>query len=303
LLIPFARVRTMHNADHQPTVGFIGAGRVGAALAQALVAQGVAARAIFSRNSAAAQQAAAQLPQAQAAHAAQEVVDACDLVFITVSDDAIAPVCSSLQWRNGQSAVHCSGATEVSALAHAAQQGAHTGGFHPLMAFADPHTALLSLPGCTVAIEAQDPLAATLHDFARRLGCTPLTLPPGARALYHASAHYAGAFFNAWLADAVQMWQQFGATEAQALAALAPLARSTLNNALASGLTQSLPGVVSRGDVGTLQKHLHALEAMPAQVQALYRTLALRNVPAALARGSIDAQQAAGLLRLLQVKA
>jgi predicted short-subunit dehydrogenase-like oxidoreductase (DUF2520 family) len=272
---------------------------VGTALAQALAAQSVAVRAIFSRNAATAQQVAAQLPHAQAARTAQEVVNTCDLVFLTVSDDAIAPVCSSLQWRAGQSAVHCSGATEVSALAHAQTQGAQIGGFHPLMAFADPQTALQSLPGCTVAIEAQAPLAGTLHDFAQRLQCMPLTLPPGARALYHASAHYAGAFFNALLAEAALMWQQFGATEAQALAALAPLARSTLNNALASGLTQSLPGVVSRGDAGTLAKHLHALQAMPHDVGALYRTLALRNIPAALARGSINAEQAAPLKHML----
>ncbi|MFM2399943.1 MAG: hypothetical protein RL341_2100, partial [Pseudomonadota bacterium] len=203
------------------------------------------------------------------------------------------------QWRTGQSVVHCSGATEVSALDHAKARGAITGGFHPLMAFADVPTALQSLPGCTVAIEAQEPLAATLHDFAQRLQCTPLTLPPGARALYHASAHYAGAFFNALLGEAALMWRQFGATEAQALAALAPLARSTLNNALASSLTQSLPGVVSRGDVGTLQKHLLALDALPADVQALYCSLALRNVPVAQARGSITAQQAQLLTELL----
>ncbi|MGL4574482.1 MAG: Rossmann-like and DUF2520 domain-containing protein [Burkholderiaceae bacterium] len=289
----------MQNANHSMTVGFIGAGRVGAALAQALAAKGVAVRAVFSRDAAAAQRVATQLPRTQAARTAQEVADQCGLTFLTVSDDAIEPVCRSVQWRAGQSAVHCSGATEVAALAHAQAQGAQIGGFHPLMAFADVATALQSLPGCTAAIEAPEPLAATLHDFAQRLQCTPLTLPPGARALYHASAHYAGAFFNALLAEAALMWRQFGATEAQALAALAPLARSTLNNALANGLTQSLPGVVSRGDAGTLQKHLHALAPLPAQVQALYRTLALRNVPAAQARGSITAQQAELLTQLL----
>jgi predicted short-subunit dehydrogenase-like oxidoreductase (DUF2520 family) len=290
----------MQNTGPDLTVGFIGAGRVGAALAQALAAQGVAVRAVFSRNATAAQRAVSQLPRARAAPTAQEVADHCDLVFLTVSDGAIEPVCSSLTWRAGQSAVHCSGATEVSALNHAKAQGAQTGGFHPLMAFADVATALQSLPGCTVAIEAQEPLAATLHDFAQRLHCTPLTLPAGSRALYHASAHYAGAFFNALLAEAALMWRQFGATEAQALAALAPLARSTLNNALANGLTPSLPGVVSRGDVGTLQKHLQALEALPAEVQKLYRTLALRNVPAAQARGSITAQQADLIEKLLK---
>jgi predicted short-subunit dehydrogenase-like oxidoreductase (DUF2520 family) len=282
------------------SVGFIGVGRVGRALAQALAAQGVHVSIAYSRSADATHALAAAMPAIQAASTAQQVVDACDLVFLTVSDDAIEPVCESLTWRAGQSAVHCSGATEVAALAHAQTQGAQVGGFHPLMAFADPRTALQSMPGCTVAIEAQEPLASMLHDFAKRLQCVPLTLPPGARALYHASAHYAGAFFNALLAEAAAMWQSFGATEAQALAALAPLARSTLNNALASGLTHSLPGVVSRGDVGTLHKHLHAVDALHNEIGALYRVLALRNVPAALARGSIDVQRAELLARMLR---
>jgi predicted short-subunit dehydrogenase-like oxidoreductase (DUF2520 family) len=286
-----------HPADD--SVGFIGMGRVGTALAQALAAQGVRVKAIYSRDASRARKAADALPDAMVHTRAQSVVDACALVFLSVSDDAIEPVCEALGWRAGQFAVHCSGATELTALRHARKAGAQTGGFHPLLAFGTPERALQSLPGCTIAIEAEPPLADTLQDFAAYLDCRPLVLPPGSRALYHASAHYAGAFLNALLGDAVAMWKSFGATERQALQALIPLARGTLANALHEGLAASLPGVISRGDAGTLQKHLTALQAMPADIEHLYRVLALRNVPVALARGGIGAKQAEALTNLL----
>ncbi len=280
-------------------IGFIGMGRVGKALANAVAQCGLTVAAVHARNPAHAAALGALAPDAQIAASAQVVADACDLVFLTVNDDAIGPVCTSLQWRAGQFVVHCSGATDVEVLDHAKQAGAHIGGFHPLMAFADPALALQNLPGCTVAIEAAAPLDALLADLAARLACVPLTLPAGSRALYHASAHYAGAFINALLGDAVAMWQHFGASEAQALAALVPLARSSLANAQSQGLVASLPGVISRGDLGTLQKHLLALAAMPTPVGQLYRDLARRNVPMALERGSITAEQAARLLATL----
>jgi predicted short-subunit dehydrogenase-like oxidoreductase (DUF2520 family) len=281
------------------SVGFIGMGRVGAALSRALAAQGVRVKAIYSRNAWRARNGAEALPDVAVHTNAQSLVDTCTLIFLTVSDDAIEPVCSALNWREGQFAVHCSGATELTALRHARKAGAQTGGFHPLLAFGTPELALQALPGCTIAIEAEPPLLDTLHDFAAYLDCRPLALPPGSRALYHASAHYAGAFLNALLGDAVAIWKSFGATEQQALQALIPLARGTLANALDAGLTASLPGVISRGDAGTLEKHLAALQAMPAPVEHLYRMLALRNIPVALARGGINAAQAETLAGLL----
>ena len=93
---------------------------------------------------------------------AQEVVDICDLVFLAVSDDAILPVCRDLRWEARHRVVHCSGATELTALDHAKSAGALTGGFHPMQMFANPDVALKGLRGCTVGIEAEP-------DFRREL--------------------------------------------------------------------------------------------------------------------------------------
>lgn len=91
----------------------------------------------------------ARVPAVRVTAEAQDVVDDSDFVFLSVSDDAIGPMCSSLRWRDGQAVVHGSGATEVSALTSAAAAGAHIGGFHPMQMFANPDVALAGLPGCT----------------------------------------------------------------------------------------------------------------------------------------------------------
>lgn len=283
----------------RPRLGFIGAGRLAQTLARAAQQAGWTVSHVASRHAGRAQALADALPGCSVVRM-EAVATHCDLVLLTVSDDAIASVCAGLPWRTGQAAVHCSGATEVSALQSAAAAGAAIGGFHPLTVFADPGATLASLPGCTVAIEAQGILNSTLEQFAQDLRLRPLSLPPGARARYHAAAHYAGAFLNALLGEAARLWASFGASEEQTLAALLPLARSTLNAAQTGGLAESLPGVVSRGDVGTLRKHLDAIDGLPEQdIAALYRVLALRTLRTARDAGRLDATQAAAIEALL----
>jgi predicted short-subunit dehydrogenase-like oxidoreductase (DUF2520 family) len=200
-------------------------------------------------------------------------------VFLTVSDDAISKVCSELTWRVGQSVVHCSGATELTALSSAQKQGAQVGGFHPLQIFSDPQSALEKLAGSSVAIEACPVLSKTLHEMAHALGMRPFILPAGSRALYHASAGYAASFLLCLLHEAVQLWREFGLDEAQALQALVPLAQGTLTSVDRRGLVGAMSGPLSRGDVGVIHKHINALDAVGGEHLAFYKALTRRQWP------------------------
>jgi predicted short-subunit dehydrogenase-like oxidoreductase (DUF2520 family) len=207
--------------------------------------------AVASRSPTRAKQLAARIP-ACAALDPQQAADLAGLVFITTPDDAIAGVASGLRWRAGQCVVHCSGATEVTALAPAAASGAFIGGFHPMQAFADPDAALASLPGCTISIEAQDSrLAATLEMLAARMQCRSIRLPPGCRVRYHASGGYASQFVNVLLREATDIWKTFGVAEEDAVRALLPLLKGTIAAIENAGVAGGMPGPVSRGDAGT----------------------------------------------------
>ncbi|MDE3155360.1 MAG: DUF2520 domain-containing protein [Acidobacteriota bacterium] len=289
----------MSTAPQPERIGFVGAGKVAQTLAAAFANAGWTVAAASSRRADNLDALLQRVPGARGATDAQAVVDACTLVFLTVTDDEIGRVCEGLTWRRGVAVVHCSGATELEALASARISGAAVGGFHPIQMFANPDVALRGLPGCTVGIEAEPPLRGTLESLARSIGCTPFALPPGARAAYHASGYYAGPFLIALLEESVKLWQRFGADEAQALRALAPLVRGTLDAVMDGGLARGMGGCVARGDVGTVRRHLDALDREDPDAGALYRELARRTIPLGLERGTLSPERAREIETLL----
>jgi predicted short-subunit dehydrogenase-like oxidoreductase (DUF2520 family) len=273
-------------------IGFIGCGRLGKAVAWLCAGRGLTVSAAASSRQEDAQALSQGAPGCRVLEP-QQVADSCDLVLLTTPDEAIRPTAESLRWRRGCSVVHCSGATEVSDLAKAAADGAHVGGFHPLQTFGDPHAAAKSLPGCTITIEAEQPLDATLVALAHRLGCAVNRLPPGARALYHAAAGYTSQFVNVLLYEAAAMWRSWGASEADAVQALLPLVRGTVASIAQSGVARGMPGPVSRGDVASIRKHLRALETFDAGRLELYRALCEKTVLLAVDAERIDMPTAA----------
>ena len=275
----------------QLRIGFIGAGRLGKALAWSLHEAGLRVTAVSSSTAASSALLAARIPNCEAG-TAQHVADRCDLVFLTTPDSFIAKVATQIKWRPGMAVVHCSGVSEVAALASAAQGGADIGGFHPMQTFGDPAAAVASLPGSTVTIEAQEPLNATLVALAARLGCRVNRLPPGMRGRYHAAAGYTSQFINALFGEASKIWQSWGATEADALQALLPMAYGTLASIKSAGIAAGMPGPVSRGDLGSIEKHVAALAERGGPTLDFYRMLCASTISLAVESGAIDAAAA-----------
>ena len=66
-----------------------------------------------------------------------------------------------------------------------------------------------------------------------------------------------------------------------------PLLKGTLNNLEHVGIPNCLTGPIARGDVGTVQKHLAALDMSAPEVARIYRELGLETIPIAIAKGKI----------------
>lgn len=287
-----------HNLDTL-RIGFIGAGRLGTALAWSFARRGLRVTAAFSQVHADTRRLAGPISGCTIASTMQEVVNTSDIVFVTTPDGVIEAATAQARWRPGVAAVHCSGVTEVSALDHAARDGAMTGGFHPMQTFGDPEVAARSLPGCTVTIEADEPLNTTLAAFARRLECPVNRLPRGMRGRYHAAAGYASQFINALFAEAASIWQSWGASREDAVRALLPLARGTLASIEAAGIARGMPGPVSRGDIESIEKHVAALTPLGPDVMEFYRVVCGRTIPLGVERGAVDEDAARRLRSLL----
>src|SRR5881397_618449 len=281
------------------TLGFIGAGRVGTGLASGFARAGVNVVAIASRKIASAQKLAKRVRGARAC-VPQEVADRADIVFLTVPDDAIEGLTSTLRWRKGAACVHCSGAAELDVLQKAVADGALAGGFHPLHMFGEAGEPPGALAGCAIALAGPDALVEKLARLARVLDAKPLRLPEGGRALYHAAANFSGAFVIALVRETIALWGKLGIAEAAALAALLPLLRGTADNVEKLGAAGGLGSAIARGDAGTIRRHLDVLAREAPDSLELYRILSLRTIPIALAKGTLKAEAAREITALLE---
>jgi predicted short-subunit dehydrogenase-like oxidoreductase (DUF2520 family) len=269
-------------------IGFIGIGVLGKGLALSLAAQGYRVAAAHSRNPASAQWLADRVSGCRVFATAQELVDVSDLVFITTPDSIIGEVARSVAWRPGQGVVHCCGAAPTEILRSAAEQGAITGAFHPFQTFAgidSPEETTARLAGVTFAVASEGWVVKFLRELACDLGGRPVFIGDADRPLYHASAVLGCGYLVALLQAAVEVWQKLGFTPQEAINALYPLTRATLENVSKHGILASVTGPAVRGDTVTVQSHLEALSQQLPELLDLYRALTAISLPVAAQRG------------------
>jgi len=226
-------------------------------------------------------------------------VEEVELIILAVPDDAIARVAGGIHMYGGQAMVHTSGLLGAEALAPAMAAGTQVGSFHPLVAFADTERAVAALHGATVAIEGDDQLAALLARMAEAVGAEAVRLAPGTKSAYHAAAVLAAGGFVALLDAIAELGAAAGLDEEGALAIYGGLIEQTLGNAKALGIRAALTGPMTRGDVGTLERHLDALARLAPGVLPLYRAAAEREIELAESRGSLAPDAAESMRRLL----
>jgi predicted short-subunit dehydrogenase-like oxidoreductase (DUF2520 family) len=303
---------TVHAHDHphphprgqpgeHPIIGIVGAGAVGTALGVALTRAGWPVAAVASRDPDRRARFRDLVGGTRAFAEPNALLDEVELVLLTVPDDAIAPLAGSLRLYAGQALVHTSGLLGADVLAPAMAAGTQIGSFHPLVAFADTERAVAALRGATIAIEGDDQLAALLARMAEALGALPVRLAPGSKPAYHAAAVLAAGGFVALLDAIAELGRIAGLDEAGSLAVYGKLVEQTLGNARALGIRAALTGPITRGDVGTLEAHLRALEAHAPDVLPLYRAAAEREIALAEARGALAPEASSRLRRALGV--
>jgi predicted short-subunit dehydrogenase-like oxidoreductase (DUF2520 family) len=278
-----------------PVIGLVGAGAVGTALGVALTRAGWPVAAIASRDDARRERFRSLVSGARGFAEATALLDDVELVILAVPDDALPGLAAELRLYGGQAMVHTSGSLGAEVLEPARAAGTQVGSFHPLVAFADTERAVAALRGATVAIEADDQLASLLAEMAEALGATAVRLAPGSKAAYHAAAMLAAGGFVALLDAIAELGRVAGLDEPGALAIYGGLAEQTLGNARALGIARALTGPMVRGDVGTIRRHLEALEQHAPDVVPLYRAIADREIAIAEARGALAPETAASI--------
>ncbi|HKP54149.1 MAG TPA: DUF2520 domain-containing protein [Chloroflexia bacterium] len=304
-----SEIRNPKSEIRNGPIGFIGAGKVGTALASLLHARGVAVAGVSGRTLADGRRMA--LSAGLAASTAMEwqtTVAESSVVFLTVPDDAIAPLCREIAeaggWRAGQGVVHCSGALPSAILQPAREAGAMIASFHPLQAFASLDAAMSHMLGSTFALEGDAPLVDLLDGFVQALGGTSLRVTEREKVLYHAAAVIASNYTVtlAALASELLVGEGIAPDANTALRYLMPLLKGTVDNLQALGLPDALTGPLVRGDVGTVARHLEGLDACAPELAHLYRHLARLTLPLAEQKGHLDTTTLEALAKSLETE-
>jgi predicted short-subunit dehydrogenase-like oxidoreductase (DUF2520 family) len=313
------------------TVGIIGAGRVGSVLGAALAGAGYAIIGASSRSAQARARIEELLPGTPRRRPADLTARA-DLVIFAVPDDVLAPLIAHLAEsgafrrpqsrpagrgddrrsesrpagrgddrrpgdRGPQIVAHTSGAHGVGVLHPAVAQGARPLALHPAMTFTGRAEDLPRLrAGISFGVTAPPDVRPLAEALVRELGGTPEWIPEQSRALYHTALAHGANHLVTLVNDALDRLRDAGVRHPERV--LDPLLHAALDNALRMG-DAALTGPVSRGDAGTVSRHLDVLaETAPDSLPA-YLALARRTADRAIAAGRLGGAEAAPLLDAL----
>nr|WP_259889525.1 DUF2520 domain-containing protein [Dermabacter sp. p3-SID358] len=243
-------------------VGVISAGRVGAVLGNALRAAGHQVTGVVARSDASRERADVLLPGAPIL-TPDEVIERSELVILAVPDDELAPLASSLAKRGivpgAQIIVHTSGRYGIEVLRPLEEAGAITLALHPAMTFTGTSLDLGRLVGCPWAITARPMFAPIAKALVLELDGVSIDIAEGDRTAYHAALAHGSNHLVVLVSQVLQILDAIGVEDPSAL--VGPLLNASLEESLRLG-PGALTGPVQRGDAGTVENHLVAIEEL-----------------------------------------
>ncbi|HKT03621.1 MAG TPA: DUF2520 domain-containing protein [Rugosimonospora sp.] len=284
----------------RPAVGILGAGRVGAVLGAALARSGYPIVAASGRSTESRERHAALLPGVPRRRPSQ-VARAAELLLLAVPDDALGPLVAHLAesgaFRPGQVVAHTSGAHGTGILHPAVAKGARPLALHPAMTFTGTAADLPRLAaGVSFGVTAPADVRPLALRLVEDLGGVAEWIDEQHRALYHTALAHGANHLVTLVNEAADRLREAGVEHPDRV--LGPLLRAALDNALRLG-DAALTGPVSRGDAGTVAKHLDTLAAGAPQSVPAYLALARRTADRAIAAGRLPADAAEPLLDVL----
>jgi predicted short-subunit dehydrogenase-like oxidoreductase (DUF2520 family) len=221
-------------------------------------------------------------------------------LILSIPDEALAEMARRIavlgEAPAGCVAFHLSGAMGADPLAPLLEAGYEVGTMHPLQTLADPVLGAQQLRGSYFAVSGGPAAISTARRLLHHLGSPVITVPVARRPLYHAAAVLASNYLTVLLGAAGRLLAEAGVPEDEALEAILPLARGSLENLGRLGAARALTGPLSRGDVETVRLHLRTLGP---RERALYAALGLEAL-GLVREGGLDEDRLEELRELLE---
>lgn len=140
-----------------------------------------------------------------------------------------------------------------------------------------------------MAVDGDDRAKEAALSLVTSLDSKPLFVPPEERVLYHAAACFCSNYVVTAVALGQRLMRRWTETDKEAAQSLMPLLKGTVGNLEGTDRWQkALTGPVSRGDTGTVAKHL---EVMPADLVGPYCAFSRAAGELSLENGTITENQ------------
>ena len=260
------------------TVSIVGAGRVGRALGRRLHELSWQVGAVTGRSISTARVAVRAIGAGQALDAPTHQVLNSKVVLITTPDGFIESVAKNLaqlggkEW-SGKVVLHTSGSLDSSVLQPLADLGAGTGSMHPMQTFSNQNVP--DLAKCIFGIDGSPAALQVARKMIHQMGGVAVRLSGANKAAYHAAGSFACVYVLALMESATRLLMTQGFKRRQAIRALSPLTRQTLDNFERVGPLAAWTGPLSRGDFSTVERHVKALAEIEPEYLEAYKTLSL----------------------------
>ena len=273
-------------------IGFIGAGKVGCTLGKYFGTDPeTKIIGYYSRSSQSAEE-AARFTDSKSYLDMEELIDACDMIFLTVPDGSIPDTWNKVKGYDikEKNFCHCSGSMSCSdAFSGIEETGAFGYSAHPLFAVSDKFNAYRELTGVFFTLEeyakgaaAPGQGLAALQGLFERLGNPTGIIEGKDKTTYHCAAAMASNLVCGLIDQSIELMKRCGFTDETAVQALAPILTGNMEHIANKGPTASLTGPIERNDVETVRKHLDCLE--DGGEKEIYRLLSSRLIHMAQTR-------------------
>ncbi len=258
------------------TVSIVGAGRVGRALGRRLHELGWRVGGVTGLSITTARAAVRAIGAGQPLDELTHEVLNSRVVLVTTPDGAIEGVAKNLAQLGGKEwcgkvALHTSGSLDPSVLQPLADLGAATGSMHPMQTFSNQN--FPDLTNCIFGIDGCPAALKVARKLIRQLGGVAVRLSGANKAAYHAAGSFACVYVLTLMETATRLLMTQGFKRRQAMRALLPLTRQTLDNFERVGPLAAWTGPLSRGDVSTIERHVKALAEFEPEYLEAYKTL------------------------------
>ncbi len=283
-----------------PAVTVVGPGRMGLALASALLnSEAVRSVTVFGRRPGPPSHPLFNQGRARYVFGVEPLAPDCAALFLAVPDGVVPEMAHTVAAHGpaprGCAAFHLSASLPTDVLAPLHVQGYALGSLHPLQPVAHPITGADRIPGSYVAAIGSPEAIAVARLLTSAMGCPLINVPASRRPLFHAATTLSSSCLPPILDLSARLMERAGVSGEEALPALLPLLRGTLDSIEERGLDAALRGPIAEGDVETVALHLRAMDPEDRSLYATFGAELLR-----LIGPTLDEESVAGLLEQLE---